>query len=129
LAAYSARSARATSPAASSWSSQAATPSEQVTSVVGLEGVEVEQGHAQGLAEAGRPGQLPGQLVVPGPPVGHPGEGVGAGQLPDLPVQGPDLGQQPQQGADQDADREPGAEHQRRRDRALGQDRIPGQGA
>jgi hypothetical protein len=43
-------------------------------------------------------------------------------------VEGADLGQQPQQHPEQDADRHPHADHQRRRDGALGQDGVPGQG-
>jgi hypothetical protein len=62
------------------------------------------------------------------PPVGRPGEDVGAGQAPDLLVEGADLGQQPQQRAEQKADRDPGAEHERGRDGAFGQDRVARQG-
>jgi hypothetical protein len=96
--------------------------------VVGLEVVEVDQGKAQRLAGADRPRQLARELLVPGPPVGHPGEAVGAGQAANLPVEGADLGEQPQQGAEQDAGRDPHAQHQRGRDGALGQDRVARQG-
>src|SRR5215218_792718 len=98
-----------------------------VAVVVGLEVVEVEQGHAHRLPGPGRPGQLPRQLLVPGPPVRHPGEAVGPGQPPHLPVQGPDLGQQPPQRPQQDAGRDPDEQDQRRRERLLGQHRVPRQ--
>jgi hypothetical protein len=70
-----------------------------------LEMVDVDQGDARRPSGAGGPGQLPRQLGVPAPPVGHPGEAVGMGQAPDLLVEGPNLSQQPQQGAEQQADR------------------------
>src|SRR5829696_6308492 len=46
--------------------------------VVGLEVVQVDHGHADPGAHAPGPLQLPGQLLLPDPPVGHPGERVGA---------------------------------------------------
>jgi hypothetical protein len=81
--------------------------------VVGLELVEVEQGQAERPRPAGWP----------------PGEAVGAGQAVDLPVEGADLGERPQQGTERNGDRDAGGEHDRGADGALGQEALPGRGA
>src|SRR4029450_8085822 len=57
------------------------------------------------------------------------GEAVGPGQPPHLPVQGPDLGQQPRHGPEQHAQGDPDDQHHRRRDGAVGQDRAARQRA